>query len=378
MKLICRILRQDPDSREGMIAAASGLGIIVNLLIAAIKVVLGLLASSMAILSEGANNAADALSSVLTLVGTRLASRHPDEKHPFGYRRIEYLTGLVVALLILVTGIEMLIGSVKRIFTPEELSVSVLSIVIIAVSAVVKFFLGVRTIRIGRDTGSSALEAVGIESRNDSLASLITIAAAVIFLLFHVSVDAYAGILISLLIIRAGFGVLKDTLSELIGRPGEAELASKLYQEIRSTPGIVAAADMMLHNYGPDTWSGSVNLEIDHARTVGEVYAFLHALQLRIMREYGVTMVFGIYAVDNDREGMLAIRKAILAFVQAHALVKSFHAVYLEPETGRLYCDLVVDYRLQDWDALRQEFTDYMQSQFPQNALALTIETEFV
>lgn len=278
MKSICRIFRQDPNSREGMIAAASGLGIVVNLIIAAVKVVLGLMVSSMAILSEGANNAADSLSSVLTLIGTKLAGRHPDEKHPFGYRRIEYLTGLVVSVLILVTGIEMLIESVKCIFTPEELSVSTLSIVIVAASAVVKYLLGVWTIRVSRKTGSSALEAVGTECRNDSFASVITIAAALVFLIFHISVDAYAGVLISALIIKAGFGTLKETLAELIGRPGEKELATRLYQEIRSTDGVVGAADMMLHNYGPDTWSGSVNLEIDHRRTVGEVYGVLHEL----------------------------------------------------------------------------------------------------
>ena len=378
MKSICRIFRQDPNSREGMIAAASGLGIVVNLIIAAVKVVLGLMVSSMAILSEGANNAADSLSSVLTLIGTKLAGRHPDEKHPFGYRRIEYLTGLVVSVLILVTGIEMLIESVKCIFTPEELSVSTLSIVIVAASAVVKYLLGVWTIRVSRKTGSSALEAVGTECRNDSFASVITIAAALVFLIFHISVDAYAGVLISALIIKAGFGTLKETLAELIGRPGEKELATRLYQEIRSTDGVVGAADMMLHNYGPDTWSGSVNLEIDHRRTVGEVYGVLHELQLRIMHEYGVTMVFGIYAVGSDREDILAVRQAILLFVQAHEHIKGFHAVYLEPETGKLYCDFVVDYKLRDWAGLHDAFIDFMLARFPQNEVVLTIETEFV
>ena len=378
MNVLYRLLRQDPDSREGIVTVTSGLGIAVNLLIAAVKVVLGLLTASIAIVSEGVNNAADALTSILTLVGTKLSRKHPDEKHPFGYGRVEYLTGLVISALILFTGAEVLISSVKLIFHPEELSVSGLSILIVAVSAVVKFALGIYTIRMGRKADSAALEAVGTESRNDSFASAITILSAAIFLLFHVSVDAYAGVLTTLLILKAGFDALKETVSDLIGRPGERELAEKLYQEIRETDGVLSAADMMLHNYGPEAWSGSVNLEIDHEKSVGEVYRTLHALQLRILQEHRVTMVFGIYAVDNDHEETRQVRKTVGSYVQAHDHIRGFHAVYLDPDSDRLYCDLVVDYDLQDWDGLREDFTACMQRAFPDRELMLTIETEYV
>jgi len=135
---------------------------------------------------------------------------------------------------------------------------------------------------------------------------------------------------------------------------------------------------MMLHNYGPDAWSGSVNVEIDHKKTVGEIYRFLHELQLRIMHEYKVTMVFGVYAVDNDNEAARELRKNIASFVSSHEHVKSYHAVYIDSEKSRLYCDLIVDYGLKDWDALREEFTEYIKGLYPQYELELTIETEFV
>ena len=378
MKLIYKIFHQDPNHREGIIAVTSGLGISVNFLLAAVKIVLGLLVSSIAIVSEGANNAADALSSVLTFIGTKLAGKRPNPKHPFGYRRIEYLTGLVIALFILVTAIELLISSVRLIFHPEELNISYLAIVIIAVSALIKFFLGIYTIKMGKKAGSSALQAVGIESRNDSFASVITILTAVIFLISHFSLDAYAGILISALIIKAGYDILKETLSELIGRSGKRELADKLYQVIRSTDGIIDASDMMLHNYGPDTWSGSVNVEINHKKTAGEIFEILHTLQMKIMHEYAVLMIFGIYAVDNDRDDVNAIREDIASFVEEHTHVKSFHAVYLEPQTKKIYCDLIVDYELNDWAALEKEFTDYMNQRYPHSEIGVTIETEYV
>lgn len=378
MEFVCRLFRQDPNEREGVITAVSALGIAVNLLIAAAKVVLGLFASSIAIVSEGVNNASDAMTSVLTLVGSRLAGKHPDAKHPFGYGRVEYLTSLVIAGLILFTGIEMLISSVRLIFEPSELNVSVPALAVVAVSAVIKFLLGVFTVSAGKRSGSGALVGVGLDCRNDSFISVVTILSAVIFIVSGVSVDAYVGALMSLLVVKAGFDVLRDTVSELLGRPGDAELAAKLYREIRSTPGILGAVDMMLHNYGPDAYSGSVNVEIDHEKTVGEVYDFLHALQLRIMREYNVTLVFGVYAVDGDHEEARVIRQRIAEFVRAHEHVKSFHAVYLDPASPRLYCDLIVDYELRDWELLRRDFTGFMRESFPERELVLTIETEFV
>lgn len=364
--------------RNKVIVKASALGVVINVAVALVKIVAGLLASSIAIVSEGVNNAADAMTSILTLVGTKLAARHPDAKHPFGYGRIEYLTGLVIAAVILFSGVEMLRESIRLILKPEPLEVSYLSIAIIAVSLVIKFAHGVYAIRCGRAVNSDALIGVGEDGRNDSFVSLITIATSLLFLLTGISLDAWAGVIMAIMILKVGAEIGFKTVGELIGRPGEAELAKKLYARIRATPGIIGAADLMLHNYGPNAWSGSVNVEIDHAKTVGDAYAVLHDLQLKIMHEDRVTMVFGVYAVDNDHDESKAVRKAVAEYVRANEHIKSFHAIYLEPGTNRLYCDLIVEYALKDWDALKADFTAYMKERFPKYSLELTLETEFV
>ena len=378
MNLFYKLFKQDPNTREGIIVTTSGMGILVNLLIAVTKIVVGLISSSIAIISEGANNAGDALSSVMALIGAKLAKKHPDEKHPFGYGRIEYLCGLVIAVVILVTGIELLIGSAKRIFHPETLHISYIALVLVALSAAVKFFLGNYTVRMGRKVGSTALEAVGTDCKTDCFASIITIVSALIFLVFKWNVDAYAGVITSLLLIKAGVEALRETLSEILGRPGDKELAAKLYKEIRSTDGILAAVDMMLHNYGPEAWSGSVNVEIDHKKTVGEIYQFLHELQLRIMHEYHVTMVFGVYAVDYDGEYMKELRKTIAGFIRKQEHVKSFHAVYIDQRSDKIYCDFIVDYELKDWEELKKEFEQYIAEKYTGKEIVLTIETEYV
>ena len=376
--MLYKLLRRNPESRDDIIMVTSGLGIVVNLLIAIAKILIGVLSSSIAIVTEGMNNMADFMTSMIALLGAKLAKKHPDEKHPFGYGRIEYLASLIIATLILVTGVQMLISSVKLIFEPEEMSISYLAIGIIAVTSIIKYFLGVYTMKMGKKAESGSLIGVGTECRNDSFASVITIISSLIFILFRFSVDAYAGIIISALIIKAGIDVLRETLADLLGRPGDEALAKMLYKKIRQTDGIVAAVDMMLHNYGPDAWSGSVNVEIDHKKTVGEIYQFLHALQLEIMHEYHVTMVFGVYAVDNDHEEIKNIRKHISAFSKDTPHITNFHAVYLDREADTIYCDFIVDYKLRDWDTLRAQFTEYMAKQYSQYKLALTIETDFV
>jgi len=364
--------------RDKKIIQTSALNVIVNVVIALIKIVIGLVASSIAIVSEGIHNFADAANSLLTIVGAKLATKHPDKKHPFGYGRIEYLTSLVVGLLVIYSGLEILKDSIKLISNPEDMNVSYLSLIIICVTAVVKFILGNYTIKVGEGVDASSLIAVGQECRNDSYASIITLLSTLIFLIFGLSLDAYAGLITSLLIAHTGYEIVSDTIHELLGRPGDSELAQKLYAEIRATKGILNAADMMLHNYGPNAYSGSVNIEMDHNKTVGDIYKTIHALQLRIMHEYKVTMVFGIYAVDNDSEKSKKLRKEVAHFIKGYEHVNSYHAIYIESKTNKIYCDLVVDYDLKDWDKLEKEFKSYMVDLYPNKQIELVIETEFV
>ena len=378
MKLLYKLLGQDMNSREGQITAASSLNIAVNLLVSAVKIAIGLLTSSIAILSDGAHNMADAASSVLTIVGTKLSARKPTRKHPFGFGRIEYLTSLVVAALILYTGFEFFVSAVKLMFEPAQLDISYVSLVIICVAAVLKYILGAYTVRVGKRVDSLSLTAVGMESCNDSYISALTLLTALIFIFTGFSIDAYAGIITSVIIIKAGLEILSDTVSRLLGKAGDRELADSLYKEIRSTPGILNAADMMLHNYGPDAYSGSVNIEIDHKMTMEEVYSIVHELQLRIMHQYGVTMVFGLYAVDADSEDSRRMRAAIASFVSGYEHVLSYHALFISEKEKRIYCDLVVDYELESWEKLRSDFTEYMSGLYPEYSLELVIETEFV
>ena len=377
MNIIYRIFKLDRNTREGVVSATSILSIIVNIAVALLKVIVGVFASSIAIISEGVNNAADAMSSLLTLIGIKLANRKPDKEHPFGYGRIEYITNMIIAAIILVSGLLTLKDSIVKIFRPEELNTTHLSIILVAISAIVKYVLGTYTISQGKKVNSDTLEAVGTDCRNDSFVSLITIGVSLIYILFDINIDAFAGVFTSYLIIKAGYEIMSSTISELLGQPADENLARALYKEIRSTEGVINAVDMVLHNYGPDMYTGSVNVEIDHKKTAAEIFEFLRALQTKIYEEYKVAMVFGIYAVDNDSRANKKLRKQVADFTKENPHVKSYHAVYSDINANTIYCDLVVDYEA-DRSKIYKDFTDYLKDLYPKKKVKVNLDTEFV
>lgn len=378
MTLIYKLLNVEPGSRQATIMSASILGIIVNIVIASIKIAIGLAVSSMAIVSEGINNSADAASSFLTLVGTKLAGMKPTAKYPFGFGRIEYLTSLTIGCIILVAGSELMMNSFKRMQSPEEIEISTITLAIIAVSAVIKFCFGTYLVKVGEKVSSSSIVAIGNEGKDDCIASVINICCGLAFIFKGYNLDAYASFFISCMVIKGAYELLHETLAKILGESGSRALADEVYALIRKEPCIVNAADMMLHDYGPDNYSGSVNIEVDHNKSIGEVYKAIHALQLRIMHEYKITMVFGIYAVDNDNPELRLMRQRIAQFIRSHDHIISYHALYIDQSNKDIYLDMVVDYDLKDWDGLREEFTAYMAEQYPGKHLELVVETQYV
>ena len=377
MSIIYRLFKLDRNSREGVVSATSILSIIVNISVALLKIIVGILAASIAIVSEGVNNATDALSSLLTLIGIKLANRKPNKEHPFGYGRVEYITNMIIAAIILLSGTLTLRDSIIKIFRPEELNTTVVSIALVAVTAVIKYVLGTYTISQGKKVNSDTLVAVGMGCRNDSFVSLVTIGVSLIYILFNINIDALAGIFTSCLILKAGYEIMSSTVSELLGQPADEDLARALYKDIRSTEGVINAVDMVLHNYGPDMYTGSVNVEVDHKKTAAEIFEFLRILQGRIYEKYRVAMVFGIYAVDNDSKVNRKLRKQVADFAKENPHVKSYHAVYSDTKSNTIYCDIVVDYEA-DRKVIYQDFTNYLMELYPQKKIQVNLDTEFV
>lgn len=370
------MIRADIKRRERAIAKVSVIGIVSNGFLGVVKIVVGIATHSVAIISDAVNNLTDTSSSIITIIGTHMAMRHPDRKHPFGYGRIEYLTSLVIGLLVLFTGVELCRSSVEAILHPKPVDFTVLSAIILAITVAVKIFLGQYTYKAGKKLDSGALVASGMDARSDAVATSAALLAVLLYLWHRIDIDAWVGALISLYIVRTGFIILKDTVSKLVGEAASAQLVANIRDRVKQVPIIKAAYDLILNNYGPDYYVGSINVEVDYTLTAEEISRALHPAQIDIYRNCHALLVFGIYAVDSQSPQTAEVATLMQQYLQQDAHCQSFHGLYVDERTHEIYCDIIVDYGA-DHDAEREALIKYLEQKLPGYKPIVTVDYPF-
>ena len=365
-------------SREKTIVRTSIIGIIANVFLAAFKAVIGLLTNSIAIVLDAVNNISDAGSSLITIIGTKLAGREPDKKHPFGYGRIEYLSAMIISVIVLYAGVTSLIESVKQIFHPETPDYSAVSLVIVAVAVVVKILLGRYVESVGVKVNSDSLINSGKDAKLDSIISASTLVAAGIFLIFHVSLEAWLGAVISLVIIKSGVEMLRDTISQILGEQNDPELARSIKQTVVGFPGVQGAYDLVLNNYGPDSWNGSIHIEVPDTYSAGQLDQLIRDIQIEVYKKHQVILTaIGVYSVNTKDEEVIATRKKVHDIVFAHKHVKQIHGFYLMKEEKAMRFDIVVSFDAEDRRALYEQVVADVQKAFPDYKLQVAMDTDF-
>ena len=290
-------------SRDKVIIRTSVIGIAANVLLAAFKAVIGLASNSIAVVLDAVNNLSDALSSIITIVGTKLAGKLPDKKHPLGYGRVEYLSAMLVSGIVLYAGITSAVESVKKIIHPEKPDYSVISLVIIAVAVLVKIVLGRYVKAQGEKVNSGSLVASGSDAMFDAILSSSVLASAIIFKVSGISLEAYVGAVISVIIIKSGVEMMMETLDQILGERAEKEITDKIIAIMKEEKDVRGAYDLVLHNYGPDKHLGSVHIELPDHMTVREVDRLTRKLEARVYKETGVIMTgVGLYSYNTGRE----------------------------------------------------------------------------
>ena len=287
-------------SRQDKIVKTSIIGIVVNLILVAFKATVGILVNSIAITLDAVNNLTDALSSIITIIGAKLAGRAPDKNHPYGYGRIEYFSSVIIAAIVLWAGITALMESWPKIFNPDVTSYNTVSLIIIAVAVVVKFALGKYVKNVGEEINSQALVASGSDAFFDAILSFSTLVAAIISIFWHISLEGILGVIISIVIIKASIDMLRETLDSMIGARVDSELSRKIKESICEVPEVYGAYDLSLHNYGPEDMQGSVHVEIDGDLTALEIQNLSRQITLKIYNEFSIALTIGIYA-RNDK-----------------------------------------------------------------------------
>ena len=366
------------SGRDKIIIKTSIVGILANVFLAAFKAVIGLTSNSIAIVMDAVNNISDAASSVITIVGTRLAGKDPDRKHPFGYGRIEYLSAMVISLLVLYAGITAFIESVKKIIHPDQPDYSTVSLIIVAVAVLVKIVLGRYVKGVGVRVNSDSLINSGEDATLDSVISASTLLAAAIYLLFHVSLEAWLGAIIAIVIIKSGIEMLGETLSKILGEKADVQLARDIKETVISHPQISGAYDLILHNYGPDAFNGSVHVEIPDTLSADEIDPLIRQVTLDVYRKHNVILTaIGIYSVNTRDQEAAGIREHVRKILSENPYILQMHGFYIDRDAKTMRLDVVVSFDAEDRRAVLKEVYSKIQEAYPDYKLQIALDTEF-
>lgn len=368
----------ETDKRSKIIVRTSIIGITANVLLAAFKAVIGVLSHSIAITLDAVNNLSDALSSVITIIGTKLAGRESDKKHPFGYGRIEYLSSLIIAVIVLYAGFTSLAESVKKIVSPSTPDYSVASLVIVGVAVFVKIGLGLYVKKTGQKVNSDSLVNSGKDALLDSVISSATLVAALVYVFAGFSLEAFLGAVISLVIIKAGFEMLSETISKLLGEPGDVELIKDIKKTVCTFPEVKGAYDLILHNYGPDNYNGSVHIELEDSCQISRLDELTREIMIAVHQKHKVILTaVGVYSINNQDTEAVKLRKEITDHVLAHEYAKQVHGFYYNKTEKAVRFDVVISFDAASRQAVLEEIKKELSQTYPGFSFSIAMDMDY-
>lgn len=320
--LIIRLFIKDeqntanPAIRTKYGVVSSVVGIICNVLLALLKFFLGIISNSIAITADAANNLSDSASSIVTLLGFKLSSKPADREHPFGHGRIEYICSLVVAFLVLLVGFELGKSSVLRIISGEHAIFSPFVVAGLAISVLLKFWLFLFNKKLGREIDSTAMQAVATDSFSDALATTVTLIAIVASNFTEFPIDGYIGILVSLLVLWAGIGIIRDTLTPLLGTAPDPDLVKKIHDEILSYDKILGIHDLIVHEYGPGKLFASLHAEVSSSENIMDSHGIIDLIESEVTKKLGIEILIHMDPLEVENEEVCRIRDDVYVAIK--------------------------------------------------------------
>ena len=335
------------SEREAAIVRTSAIGIAANVALAAFKAAVGILSNSIAVTLDAVNNLSDAISSIITIVGTKLSNKKADREHPFGHGRIEYITTTVIAAIIMYAGISSLFKSIQDIMNPVTPDYSPLSLVIIAVAVLVKIVLGHYVRSVGNRINSDTLIASGSDALFDATLSTSVLTAALIFIFTKISLEAYVGVVISGFIIKASIELLQGSIKEIIGMRPDAALSTLIYDIVKEDPDAEGVYDLIIHNYGPDRFVGSFHTEVLDTTSAIEIDTMTRRLSTEIYKQTSgkiIIAAIGIYARNTTDNRIVKMRTEVTEMALAHEGVLQVHGFIADIENQFMAFDAVIEF----------------------------------
>ncbi|KIR01226.1 Cobalt-zinc-cadmium resistance protein [Lachnospiraceae bacterium TWA4] len=366
------------NSREQLIVRTSIIGVIANIFLSIFKAIVGMLTNSIAITLDAVNNLSDAASSIITIIGTKLAGRRPDKEHPFGYGRIEYLSAMAISFLVLYAGITSLVESVKKILHPETPDYSTAALIIVAVGVLVKIGLGRYVKSVGKQVDSDSLVNSGEDATLDSIISASTLVAAFIYLFTKVSLESYLGTIISVIIIKSGIEMLKETISRLLGERVDIEIVNRVKATVCEFPDVKGAYDLVLADFGPNEYRGSVHIEVPDTYTANELDDLIRSIQLKVYEKYHIILTaIGVYSINTKNEKAIKIREEIRKLALSHEHVNQIHGFYLNEKEKKIRFDMVVSFNENHSEELYKHVLEDVQKAYPNYVFTVAMDIDY-
>ena len=362
-------------NRDKVIIKTSIYGIIVNIVLVAFKATVGLIANSIAIILDAVNNLTDALSSIITIIGTKLSNKEPDKKHPYGYGRIEYFTSAIIACIVLFAGVTAGRESIEKIINPDKPDYSLVSLIIIAVAVVVKFVFGRYVKNVGKKVNSGSLIASGQDAYMDSILSFTTLVAAIINFVWHLNLEGYLGVIIAVVIIKSAIEMLKETVDTMIGSRADKELTTNLKNKITSFKEVQGAYDLNLHSYGEGRIIASIHIQVRNDMTAEEIHILTREIEYAVYKDFGIALTIGIYAANNKGE-YGEIKKEINNVIKDYKSVLQVHGFYVDKDTSNVYFDLIFDFDEKNKEEILKEIIIKLQTKYPEYNFNVIVDSD--
>lgn len=329
------------------------LGIVLNIFLFAFKLFAGMLSGSISIMSDAFNNLTDAGSSLITLLGFRMASQKADKDHPFGHGRIEYISGLVVSMIIILVGFELAKTSLEKIFQPEEVTFSVITVCILVLSIATKAYMAVYNFRIGKKISSAAMRATGADSLSDAVATTVVLLCIVISKIFSVNIDAYCGLLVSAFILYSGIRAAKETVDPLLGTPPTGELIDKIQEIVFKNDGVKGIHDLIVHDYGPGRMMISLHAEVSADSDMLETHDMIDNIEKELREKLLCDAVIHMDPIVTDDESVLEVKEkveALVTCIDRRLTIHDFRMVKGTTHTNIIF-DIVVPFDIDKSDS---------------------------
>lgn len=361
--------------RNKKIIKISILGILVNIVLVIFKSIVGLITNSIAIILDAVNNLSDALSSIITIIGTKLSEKRPNKKHPFGYGRIEYFSSIIIAVIVLIAGLTSFKESLEKIIHPEAAEYSIISLIIIIVAVFVKFFFGKYVKKEGTKLNSGSLIASGTDAISDSVLSFSTFIGAIISFIWHLSLEGYLGIIISIIIIKSAIEILKDTIDDMIGIRTDSELTSKIKKAINSYKEVLGVYDLTVHNYGPNKIIASAHIQLDDSLNVRDVHRLTRRIEIDIYSKYGIILTLGIYA-SNDVKEYKQVKSYINKALKEYENIIEMHGFYIDEEYNLISFDLIFNFDEKNPELCAEEIKEKLKGKYSQYNFSIILDDD--